>query len=218
MKLNSIRTRLTAWYLAVLAAGLIILAVSSWYGMRAIVIRAVDEELLDRIHDVEKLLDQPGPSPGLSEAGAALRERFRLAAAADLVQVLDEQGNWLYRSPALEHNGVGLRSLAQLGREPVFEVLEMAGEPIRFVTVRASVRGRLWIVQAGESIQELGTALDQFGRLLRWLIPGLLTLAGVGGYWISRRALRPVDRIIAAAESISIHNLRGQLSVPRSGD
>ena len=114
MRLNSIRTRLTAWYLAVLAAGLIILAVSSWYGMRAIVIRAVDEELLDRIHDVEKLLDQAGSSPNLSEAGAALRERFRLAAAADLVQVSDEQGNWLYRSPALEHNGVGLRSLSQL--------------------------------------------------------------------------------------------------------
>ena len=85
MTLNSIRTRLTAWYLAVLAAGLIILAVSSWYGMRAIVIRAVDEELLDRIHDAEKLLDQPGPSLGLSEAGAVLRERFRLAPPADLV-------------------------------------------------------------------------------------------------------------------------------------
>jgi len=218
VRLNSIRTRLTAWYLAVLAAGLIILAVSSWYGMRAIVIRAVDEELLDRIHDVEKLLDQAGSSPNLSEAGAALRERFRLAGAADLVQVSDEQGNWLYRSPALEHNGVEFRSLTQLGREPVFEVLQVAGEPIRFATVRVSVRGRIWIVQVAESIQELAADLDQFGRLLRWLIPGLLALAGAGGYWISRRALQPVDRIIAAAESISIHNLGGQLSVPRSGD
>jgi len=218
VKLNSIRTRLTAWYLAVLAAGLIILAVSSWYGMRAIVIRTVDEELLDRIRGVEKLLDQPGPSPDLSEAGAALRERFRLAPAADLVQVSDEQGNWLYRSPALEHNGVGLRSLSQLGREPVFEVVEVAGEPIRFATVRVSVRGRIWIVQVAESIQELAAALDQFGLLLRWLIPGLLALAGAGGYWISRRALQPVDRITAAAESISIQNLGGQLSVPRSGD
>jgi heavy metal sensor kinase len=216
--LNSIRTRLTAWYLAVLAAGLIILAVSSWYGMRAFVIREVDGELLDRIHDVEKLLDQPDLSLGLSEAGAALRERFHLAAAADLVQVSDGQGNWLYRSPALEHNGVGLRSLTQLGQEPIFEVLEVAGEPTRFATIRVPVRGRVWIVQVAESIQELATALDQFGRLLRWLIPGLLGLAGVGGYWISRRALRPVDRIIAAAESISIHSLGGQLSVPQSGD
>src|SRR5947207_9474956 len=102
--------------------------------MRAFVIRAVDEELLDRIHDVEKLLDQPDPSPALNEAGAALRERFRLAAAADLVQVSDEQGHWLYRSSALEHNGVGLRSLTQLGREPVFEIVQVAGEPIRFAT------------------------------------------------------------------------------------
>ena len=218
MKLNSIRTRLTAWYLAVLAAGLIILAVSSWYGMRAIVIRDADGELLDRIRNVEKLLDQPDTSPGLSETGALLQERFRLAAAADLVQVSDEQGNWLYRSPALEHNGVGIRSVPQPGREPVFEVLNVEGEATRFATIRLSVGGRLWIVQVGESIQELSVALDQFGRLLRWLIPGVLVLAGVGGYWISRRALQPVDRITAAAESISIHNLGGQLSVPRSGD
>jgi signal transduction histidine kinase len=218
MKLKSIRTRLTAWYLAVLAAGLIILALSSWYGMRAIVIGTVDEELLDRISDIEKLLDQPGPSTSLNEAGAALLERFRLAPPADLVQVSDEQGNWLYRSPALEHNEVRLRALTPLGREPVFEVLRLGGEPIRFATARVSVRGHIWIVQVAESIQELAATLDRFGLLLRWLIPGLLALAGAGGYWISRRALQPVDRITAAAESISIHNLGGQLSVPRSGD
>jgi signal transduction histidine kinase len=218
VNLNSIRTRLTAWYLAVLAAGLIILAASSWYGMRAIVIRDVDGELLDRIHNVEKLLAQPDTSPDLSEPGAALRERFSLAAAADLVQVSDDQGGWLYRSPALEHNGVGLRPLTQLGPEPVFELLDVAGETTRFATIKLSVRGHLWIVQVGESIQELTVALDQFGRLLRWLIPGLLAFAGAGGYWISRRALQPVDRITAAAESISIDNLGGQLSVPRSGD
>ena len=218
MTLRSIRVQLTAWYLAVLAIGLGIFGVSSWYGMRTIAFHTVDEELLDRIQDVEKFLEQQDPARSLSEIGAELREHSRLGPAADLLQVSDEHGHWLYRSPVLEHSGVTIRPLAQLGAQPVFEVLTMQAEPVRFATARAVIRGHVWLVQTAESLQEFFEALDRFGLLLRWLIPGLLALAGVGGYWISRRALQPVDRITAAAESISIHNLGGQLAVPRSGD
>ena len=218
MKLRSIRAQLTAWYLAVLAVGLSVSAVGSWYGMRTIVFRTVDEELEDRIHDVQKLLEQRNLPPGLSETGAALRDHFRLAPAADFLQISDDHGNWLYRSPALEHSGVGLRPLPQLGSEPVFDILIVQTELVRFATARVIVGSRVWIVQAAESIQEIEQVLNRFGLLLWWLIPGLLAVAGAGGYWISRRALQPVDRITAAAESISIHNLGDQLCVPRSGD
>ena len=218
MKLRSIRVQLTAWYLGVLAVGLGVFSVSSWYGLRTIAFRTVDEELEDRIHDVEKFLEQEDQTRSLSESGAKLRERSQFTPAADLLQVADEHGNWLYRSPALEHSGVTVRPLAQLGAQPVFEVLTMQTEPVRFATARVDVRGHSWVVQTAESLQELSEELNRFDVLLRWLIPGLLGLAGVGGYWISRRALQPVDRVTAAAESISIHNLGGQLSVPRSGD
>jgi len=78
--------------------------------------------------------------------------------------------------------------------------------------------GRVWTVQTAESLQELVETLDRFGLLLWLLIPALLVFATVGGYWVSRRALQPVDNITAAAESIHIHNLRGKLKVPDTGD
>jgi len=46
----------------------------------------------------------------------------------------------------------------------------------------------------------------------------LLLIAMAGGYWISRRALRPVDRISAAARSIGIRNLSERLPVTHSSD
>ncbi len=45
-----------------------------------------------------------------------------------------------------------------------------------------------------------------------------LLMAALGGYWISRRALAPVDEITQAARSIGIQNLSRRLTVPATGD
>jgi heavy metal sensor kinase len=42
--------------------------------------------------------------------------------------------------------------------------------------------------------------------------------ASAGGYWLSRRALSPVDEITGAARSIGPENLSTRLPVPRTGD
>jgi heavy metal sensor kinase len=51
-----------------------------------------------------------------------------------------------------------------------------------------------------------------------WSVPGVLLLASMGGYWISRRALTPVDAMTEAALSIGIQNLAQRLPVPATGD
>jgi heavy metal sensor kinase len=67
-------------------------------------------------------------------------------------------------------------------------------------------------------MEEFYEALDRFlGRLLIFA-PLALLLASALGYWISRKALAPVDDITLAAQQISAHNLSARLSVPRSGD
>src|SRR5262249_13345897 len=49
-------------------------------------------------------------------------------------------------------------------------------------------------------------------------IPAMLVLSALGGYFLSRRVLEPVDKITAAARSISIGNLSRRLPVPNSRD
>jgi heavy metal sensor kinase len=48
--------------------------------------------------------------------------------------------------------------------------------------------------------------------------PLLLIVASAGGYWLSTRALTPVDEISQAAQRISIENLTDRLQVPQTGD
>jgi signal transduction histidine kinase len=48
--------------------------------------------------------------------------------------------------------------------------------------------------------------------------PLLLVISSASGYWVSRRALKPVDRITATARSISIRNISERIPVSQTGD
>ncbi len=60
--------------------------------------------------------------------------------------------------------------------------------------------------------------LNEFNLVLYIALPFALIIAALGGYWLGRRALAPVDQIIDEARAISPTKLEARLSVPASGD
>jgi heavy metal sensor kinase len=60
--------------------------------------------------------------------------------------------------------------------------------------------------------------LEQFQALLLVAIPLVVAVSFFGGYWISRRALVPVDELTNAAMRISVENLSERLPVRHTGD
>ena len=61
-------------------------------------------------------------------------------------------------------------------------------------------------------------AMEWFRLMLLFAAPLLLIAASAGGYWLSTRALAPVDEISHAAQRISIENLADRLPVTHTGD
>jgi signal transduction histidine kinase len=61
-------------------------------------------------------------------------------------------------------------------------------------------------------------ALELLETLLFSLVPAVIVLSCLGGAWLSRRALKPVDQITSAARAISIENLGSRLTPPGTGD
>jgi signal transduction histidine kinase len=55
-------------------------------------------------------------------------------------------------------------------------------------------------------------------NLLLGFIPVVIAIASLGGAWLSRRALRPVQDISRAAINIGIENLSQRLPLPSTGD
>lgn len=218
MKFGSIRVRLTAWYVAMLALGLAVFGVGSWFAMRASAFHTVDEELEDRIRGVERFMQLQIASLSPVEIRDEFREHSVLGPGGDLFQVCDRNGEWLYRSAVLENSGVPIRHPNELGETAAYEDLMVQRTPVRFATRRVVVNGQPYSIQVAAPLNEFYEALERF-RLILWLsVPVLLTGATIGGYWISRRALKPVDQITAAAESISIRNLADRLEVPKTAD
>jgi signal transduction histidine kinase len=215
---RGIRVRLTLWYLAILVLGLGALGIGSWFAMRASLFHAIDHELADRIKGVEKFMNEQISSLTLVEIRDEFREHSVLGPGGDLFQVCNQRGEWLYRSLPLENNRTPIRLPDQLGEAGVEENLTVQNTPVRFSSRRIVVRGEPYTVQVATPLPEFYDALERFSTILLLSVPILILIASVGGYWISTRALRPVEEIRATAESISIRNLSERLTVPNSGD
>jgi heavy metal sensor kinase len=214
MLILPIRLRLTAWYFAILAVVLCAFGISAYIEMRHSIRRTVDEELEIRAEGVRQLIEhniQRGAKQDLPEG---LREHTELRAGGALLQVSDEQGNWLYRSKVMSDYGVPRPATVPK------KATEFLGKdvPLRIWSEKVSVGGESYLIQSAFEMDDFYEALDHFELLLFISIPTLLLCAAAGGYWISSRALAPVDQIAQTARTISAQNLSSRLVVPQTRD
>ncbi len=209
-----IRLRLTAWYFAILAVVLSAFGVSAYLAMRHSIRQTVDEELQIRDEGVRQLIERDIQRGRKDDLADGLREHTELRSGGALLQVSDGQGNWLYRSTVMSDYGVP-RPTTISKRAVEF----MGGDvPLRIWNEKVTVGGESYIIQSAFEMDDFYEALDHFELLLFISIPTLLLLAAAGGYWISTRALAPVDQITQTARTISAQNLSSRLIVPRTGD
>lgn len=166
MAFGSIRVRLTSWYLVMLALGLGVFGIGSWFAMRASAFQTIDEELEDRISGVEKFMQLQIASLSPVEIRDEFREHSVLGPGGDLFQVCDEKGQWLYRSAVLENNQVSIRLPNQLGDEPVYENISVQSIPIRFATGRVVVNNHPYTIQVAAPLKEFYEALERFRLIL----------------------------------------------------
>jgi two-component system, OmpR family, heavy metal sensor histidine kinase CusS len=217
-----IRLRLTAWYFAVLALVLSAFGISAYLEMEHSIHRTVDEELQFRAEGVHQLIERTIQRGAPQDLPEGLREHTELRQGGALLQVSDEQGNWLYRSKVMSDYGVPrpvtIRNPNRAvdfrgGMGPEGEIV-----PLRIWSQRVNVGGHEYLIQSAFEMDDFYGALENFALALSISIPLLLVGAAAGGYWISTRALAPVDQITQTARTISAQNLSSRLVVPGTGD
>jgi heavy metal sensor kinase len=218
MRSLAIRIRLTLWYCAMFATAAVLLSVSSWWMLRRSLVATEYHELQERAEDVLLLLTQLGPHAGLQVLEQKFNEMYRVKDDGKYLQVLDQDGNWLYRSKRMMDAGLRPAPPADLPAQGTTVEFHQGTRYVMVLTYPIHANGRAYSVQTGIALNKPMVLLADFRGQLLWLTPAVLVLAAIGGHFMSREALAPVAAIATEARRINDRNLDLRLPIPGTRD
>ena len=211
--LTSISLRLTLWFAVIFLTGWVLFGMAMWLNLKHTL---ADERYLTLSHRIDRLctlLDKK------EDAGVRFQDfkEFAHATGGGLAEIFRANGSRALPSPTPAAQAFPWPAIKS-GAAETFSQVNAPDQPYWVFVRRSSLDGET--VYLAAAAPEGGNLLV-LGRFWEGLItsaPILLLISSVGGYWLSRKALQPVDRIAAAARSISISNLSERLPVTKSGD
>jgi len=216
VKKLSIGTRLTLWYFAIFLLAEFVFGAGMWLILRKNLLDIADEVLEGQAADLQRFLEARKDVLA-AQLQAEISEDYKIERSADYLQISDASGDSIYSSRFFEKHPLPQFSPDQLVR-PRYENRRMGHEHFRFMSEMMVVSGRAYVVRVGHPIDEEIETLDAFRGYLLWFAPVLLLGASGIGYWLSHKALAPVDALARTARTISGHNLSSRLEPLHTGD
>ena len=241
----STRVRLTAWYAALLVVVLLALGVSVEALARNRLMADVDHRLTSTAQDIGSVIERDLANeisrfernralwPFASETGRfqyMVPDLGSFASRGLVVQIMSPEGE-VVRSTnyAPDEPIVALPDGEEPGDEPRIISTVLAGDAARAVRYQLTMTdntGRRWQIGAvivGELLTTMHETLVSLRQVLLAASVLGLVLAVAGGWVLAGRALRPVDRVTAAAAAIAAGDgtatsLSARLPVPPTND
>ncbi len=216
-----IRVRLTLWYVALLGVILIVLSVVLVVSLRTELTRSLDRTLQASANEIA--VDY-APQAGKAESefrdvtDASLAGLPRDASAVQVITsggtVLVNAGNHLGSSAMLP--AAEIASAAAGNSSVGTDALGGTDYRVRAVPFAHSDQPSALVVAT--SLEPIENAIGRLTLLLGLLIPIGLALAALGGWWLARKALRPVASMTDEAAAIDAAQLDARVGVPATMD
>ena len=204
----SIRLRLIFWYSSVFAVGFTAFAVIVWIGTREVLRNDLDVWLTRQANGLDHFLQMETHGKGEAAVVEETREFSSGLPEGSGVQLFSHDGKLLFSKPEA--------TLSGFPEQPITVIDDQAR--LRALTRRITLEGEDFRFAMWRSIVESERALSDLRAVLMAMTPVFFLLSVAGGWFLSRRALRPVDDITAAARNISLQNLSASLPVPPHRD
>jgi heavy metal sensor kinase len=162
--------------------------------------------------------DHAGP---LEELGEEIRRELGSRARGDLAfRLYDGDGRLLFTSNPYDASAASWRPPADRGAldTAFFQTVKRAdGVSMRLCSLRSTLSGgESRIFQAAYLLDQVATSLRHYLRIGIAALIAAAGLAHVGGRFIARRSLKPIEGIISSAQQIGAARLNER--VPRSGN
>ncbi len=223
MKPPPIRVRLTAWYLVVIFASLALYSFATYFGVRRAIEDTVDHQLQVRSDNIQQFL-KTNALQRQDDAPQLLPESSGLGLGDELYQVSEVSGTMIYQSPAMHElevptDIVRVRNRYRHHRDNGnFTTYYRRARDVRVLSLNVQVGSIAYRVQVATFVSPLYEALDTF-RTWAWIgLPMIICAAGLGGYWLSGRAMEPVHNLVLSTREISERNLAKRIPMPAAQD
>lgn len=185
-----------------------------WFVLAGSLLAWKDRTLGMRASRVEALLSSL-PDQRIDMLNLRLDELVGILPEGQLIQIFNKDGKLLFpmaASPATEVLGSTPCAL------PYMHTIRVGKDEYRQLCHPVAYGGAPAYLGASSTMLEDKILLDTFTSALCKMIPVILLVSGVGGYWLGRRALRPINSLITEAQNISTSDLSRRLPVPAAND
>ena len=220
--LDTIRARLTAWYIAVLGTVLVTVSVLTYLLLARAIYARIDDGLHAAAHLAATSLGRDVAAG--QDIGAAARSTTAALTSQDqMLAIYDGDGRLLAEQGRDEELTIALPPAGQLphDRATLITVFESDGDDRHRLALRrttAAPDGAAYVVVAGRSLDAADDELAFLRQILLYLVPGALIVAGLGGWALARQSLSPVMRMAGEARRMGVADLDGRLPVGHRRD
>lgn len=209
----SIRVRLTGWYAVALTVMMIVYATATYVAVRHEFLEQLDDHLHDDFESAEERLAR---TPDGRVIWTADRYHDSDAEEGRVYEVWSAGGERIHRSGA--STALPPVVLASVGTGYRYETVAAGRERWRALTAPISVGGHSVVLRVARSEERLRAQLWEILVVLVFGLPLVVVLAGIGGYVLARRALRPIDHLATEARRITADRLHERLTTENPGD
>ncbi len=205
--IDTLKARTTLWNVLVVASALGLFAVLLYAWLARTLYAHHDGDLQD---DARRVVAAVSSTPDPIASLEALEQQGTLA---PFLMVRDAHGRMLFRSerlakvePDIGAHEVLTHAAASGANYEQFFTVQLARGPVRFTCVPLATPEGTYL-QLGRPLGDVGMMLEAVTLASAVLIPIVVTLTSFGGFLIAKRALRPIDTIATALESIQATDL-----------
>jgi heavy metal sensor kinase len=214
-----VRTRLTLWYVSVLAGVLILYAAGTsvflFFNLRS----ELDRNLRQNFETIESLLEITADGT-VRFIGRRHHDTEGYGEEGHFFEIWSPDGRRLYRSGqwrSLSAGGVPKPEDFGAGTQIVSAKLA-DGTAVRLMQGTERVGSQQVLIRLARSEARLWHELREFVGGLLLGLPVALLIAGLAGYALARRTLAPIDQMVRQAEQIGADHLNQRLPVENPYD
>lgn len=221
---DSVRLRLTLWYVGVLSVILIAFSVAIYIFVERSLYERLDASLYSTLETVSVALKHQGEN-GEIRSETTARSLQELHVPQQAIAIVDATGKLFAEKTAegpvhVRQPPLGLASVNSISFYSLPERNSESDDSCRGVVghIRLRPRDASFTIMVNQSLEPTSEHLDLLQNVLYVAVPLALTLAGMGGWFLARRSLQPVVAMSARAQRISAENLDQRLPVANPRD